>query len=76
MDPWVWLLIVAILMIVAASIGFAVTSSGAWRWIVMIVGILLLIGAIAWAIFSSSNRRMSEFMASPQGQQAMRMLLI
>ena len=77
MDTWIWILLgIAILMIVIASIGFAVTSEGAWRWILIIIGILLLIVSIALAVISSSNKRFTEFASSPQGQQLIKLALV
>ena len=76
MSAWFWIAIIAILMIVAASIGFAVSSEGAWRWILIILGILLLLISIAGLIAGGVNQQGAEFLATPQGQAVLRAALV
>lgn len=76
MSAWFWVLIISILLIVAASIGFAVTSSGAWRWILMIIGIILFLISVAGLIFGGINQQASNFLSTPEGQAVLRAALI
>lgn len=76
MSAWFWILLLSILMIVAASIGFALTSEGAWRWILIVLGILLLLISIAGLIIGGANQRASEFLATPEGQAVLKAALV
>lgn len=76
MSAWFWVLIISILLIVAAGIGFSVTSSGAWRWILMVIGIVLFLISIGGLIFGGINQQASDFLSTPQGQAVLRAALI
>lgn len=77
MELWIWIILgVAIVMIVSAIIGFAVTSSGGWRWALIIIGILLLIAGIAAALLRMGGKQFTEFANTPGGQSMMKMAML